>query len=256
MFDVMTGLHSALGIVAALHHRARTGVGQRIETNLLSSALSALVNQTSAYVAGGVVPHRMGNAHLSLYPYEPMPTGDGELIICAGNNKQFRLLCEALDVPELADDPRFARVVDRNDHRDVLRPLLEARLATRTAQEWFDILVAVGVPCGPINTIDGGVALAERLGLAPAVTAEDDPDGVPTVRNPIAFSATPVRYTLPPPALDAHADQIRTWLGHPSKHAAAGAPSPTQAAAGHPAGSQPDNGGVSPDQPPGEGTTS
>ena len=197
VFDVMTGLHSALGIVAALHHRARTGVGQRIETNLLSSALSALVNQTSAYVAGGVVPHRMGNAHLSLYPYEPMPTGDGELIICAGNNKQFRLLCEALDVPDLADDPRFARVVDRNDHRDALRPLLEARLATRTAQDWFDILVAVGVPCGPINTIDAGIALADRLGLAPAVTADGDPDGIPTVRNPISFSVTPVQYTCP-----------------------------------------------------------
>lgn len=195
----MTGLHSALGIVAALHHRARTGVGQRIETNLLSSALSALVNQTSAYVAGGVVPHRMGNAHLSLYPYEPMPTGDGELIICAGNNKQFRLLCQALGVPELAVDERFARVVDRNDHRDEVRPLLQARLATRSAQEWFDVLVAVGVPCGPISTIDAGIALADRLGLAPAVTAEADPDGVPTVWNPITFSATPSATHCPHP---------------------------------------------------------
>lgn len=251
VFDVITGLHSALGIVAALHHRARTGQGQLIETNLLSSALSALVNQTSAYLAGGVVPHRMGNAHLSLYPYQPMPTGDGELIICAGNNKQFRLLCQALGVAELADDPRFARVVDRNDHREALRPLLEARLATRSAQDWFDILVAAGVPCGPINTIDAGVALADRLGLAPAVTAEGDRDGVPTVRNPIAFSATPVRYTLPPPALDAHADQIRTWLGHaPTGHA------PTGSAASHAAAGRPAADGVSPDQPPSEGTVS
>src|SRR5262249_11454516 len=156
-----------------------------------------------------VVPHRMGNAHLSLYPYEPMPTGDGDLIICAGNNKQFRLLCDTIGASELADDPRFARVVDRNTHRDELRPLLEARLATRTAQEGFDALVAVGVPCGPINTIDGGVALAERLGLGPAVTAEGDPDGTPTVRNPITFSATPVRYTRPPPALDEHGAEIR-----------------------------------------------
>jgi crotonobetainyl-CoA:carnitine CoA-transferase CaiB-like acyl-CoA transferase len=218
VFDVMCGLHSALGIVAALNHRARTGEGQRIETNLLSSALSALVNQSSAYVAGDVVPHRMGNEHLSLYPYEPMPTGDGDLIICAGNNKQYRLLCDALGAPELADDPRFARVVDRNRHRAELRPLLQARLATRSAQEWFDVLVAAGVPCGPINTIDGGVALAERLGLGPVVAAEDDPDGIPTVRNPISLSATPVRYRLPPPALDEHGDEIRAWLGHPARH--------------------------------------
>ena len=75
VFDVFTGLHSAVGILAALHHRDQTGQGQHIETNLLSSALSAMVNQTSAYVAGGVIPHRMGNAHLSLFPYEPLATG-------------------------------------------------------------------------------------------------------------------------------------------------------------------------------------
>jgi crotonobetainyl-CoA:carnitine CoA-transferase CaiB-like acyl-CoA transferase len=104
------------------------------------------------------------------------------------------------------------------------------------------------VPCGPINTIDAGVALADRLGLAPAVTADGDPDGIPTVRNPITFSATPVRYTLPPPTLNAHADQIRTWLGHP--------PDAEHPAIKHPAGDRPDNGGVSPDQPPGEGISS
>jgi crotonobetainyl-CoA:carnitine CoA-transferase CaiB-like acyl-CoA transferase len=163
----------------------------------------------------------MGNAHLSLFPYEPMPTGDGELIICVGNNRQFRLLVDALGVPELADDPRFARVVDRNDNREILRPLLEGRLATRSAQEWFETLSAVGVPCGPINTIAGGVALAERLGLQPVVASESDPKGVPTVRNPIGFSATPARYKLPPPALGAHSDEIRAWLANPADRTSA-----------------------------------
>jgi crotonobetainyl-CoA:carnitine CoA-transferase CaiB-like acyl-CoA transferase len=213
VFDVMAGLHSALGIVAALHHRTATGEGQHVETNLLSSALSALVNQTSAYVSGGVVPHRMGNAHPSIFPYEPMPTGDGQLIICVGNNRQFRALCEVLGAPELVDDPRFERVVDRNDNRDDLRPILEARLATRSAQDWFDALTAAGVPCGPINTIDGGVALAERLGLSPVVAV----DGVPTVRNPIVFSGTPAQYVLPPPALDEHGAEIRAWLASRTK---------------------------------------
>jgi crotonobetainyl-CoA:carnitine CoA-transferase CaiB-like acyl-CoA transferase len=216
VFDVMTGLHSALGVVAALHHRQRSGEGQHLETNLLSSALSALVNQTSAYIAGGVTPHRMGNAHLSLFPYEPMPTGDGDLIICVGNNRQFRLLCDALDLTGVADDPRFARVVDRNDNRELLRPLLEARLATRSAQDWFDVLTAAGVPCGPINTIAGGLELAERLGLAPVVTADTDPAATPTVRNPIHFAGTPARYRLPPPALGAHSDEIRAWLSAPA----------------------------------------
>src|SRR6476660_9897892 len=157
VFDVMTGLHSVIGILAALHHRDRTGQGQHIETNLLSSALSALVNQTSAYVAGGVVPTRMGNAHLSLFPYEPLPTGDGELIVIAGNDAQFRRLAAALDIAEAADDDRFATVQARNDNRDELRSILVERLATRSAQEWFETLSDVGIPCGPINDVRAGV---------------------------------------------------------------------------------------------------
>lgn len=213
VFDVMTGLHSAIGIIAALRHREVTGEGQHVETNLLSTALSTMVNQTSAYVAGGVVPSRMGNAHLSLFPYEPLTTGDGELIITTGNDRQFRRLCEALGAPELADDERFTTVGLRNDHREELRPLLLERLATRSAQEWFAVLTEAGVPCGPINDVRGGVELATSLGLDPVVT----PGGVPSVRNPVRMSATPPRYDLPPPALDAHGDEIRAWLGLPAR---------------------------------------
>src|SRR4051794_14586388 len=128
VFDVMAGLHAALGIVAALHHRAATGGGQRIEIDLLSSALSGLANQTSAYVAGGVVPTRMGNAHPSLYPYEPLPTADGDIVVAVGNDTQFRRLCAVLGIDDVADDPRFARNGDRTRHRDALRPLLEDAL--------------------------------------------------------------------------------------------------------------------------------
>jgi crotonobetainyl-CoA:carnitine CoA-transferase CaiB-like acyl-CoA transferase len=208
VFDVMTGLHSAIGILAALHHRDITGTGQQIETNLLSTALSALVNQTEAYVAGGVVPNRMGNAHLSLFPYEPLPTGAGELIVIAGNDAQFRRLAEVLDIAEVADDPRFASVGARNDNRETLRPILLDRLATKSANEWFDILTANGIPCGPINDVRGGVELATEIGLEPVV----DSGGIPTVRNPIRMSATPARYHLAPPRLDEHGDEIRAWL--------------------------------------------
>ncbi|WP_229406296.1 CaiB/BaiF CoA-transferase family protein [Micromonospora sp. NBRC 110038] len=208
VFDVMAGLHASIGILAALHHRDRTGTGQHVEVNLLSSALSGLVNHSSGYVAGGTVPFRMGNAHPSLFPYEPLPTADGELIVIAGNDRQFRKLCQVLDLPDLPDDPRFGRNQDRTAHREDLRPILVERLARRTKDEWFRDLLAAGVPCAPINTIDGGVALAEELGLDPVVTVGD----VPGVRNPITFSDTPARYELPPPGLDEHGEEIRAWL--------------------------------------------
>ncbi|MFC7495287.1 MULTISPECIES: CaiB/BaiF CoA transferase family protein [unclassified Nocardioides] len=213
VFDVMTGLHSVIGILAALRHRDETGRGQHVETNLLSTALSTMVNQVSAYVAGDVVPHRMGNAHLSLFPYEPLATGDGDLIVVAGNDGQFRRLVEALGAPELADDERFATVGSRNERREELRPLLLERLATRSAQEWFGVLTDAGIPCGPINDVRGGVELAESLGLAPVAMAGD----VPTVRNPIRFSESPTRHDLPPPELDGDGDEIRAWLGFPKE---------------------------------------
>lgn len=215
VFDVMTGLQSVIGILAALRHRDATGEGQHVETNLLSTAMSTLVNQSSAYVAGGVVPHRMGNAHLSLFPYEPLATGGGDLIVVAGNDGQFRKLAAAIGAPGLADDPRFATVGARNDNREELRPLLLERLAERSAQEWFDVLTEAGIPCGPINDVRGGVELAERLGLEPVVEV----GGVPSVRNPIRFSASPARYDLPPPELDEHGAEIRAWLGFPKETA-------------------------------------
>jgi crotonobetainyl-CoA:carnitine CoA-transferase CaiB-like acyl-CoA transferase len=215
VFDVMAGLHATIGTLAALHARQRTGRGQHVEVSLLGSALSGLVNQASAYVAGGVVPHRMGNSHPSLFPYEPLPCSDGDLIITAGNNGQFRRLVEVLGAPHLADDPRFSRNEDRTANRHELRPLLVERLATRTTMEWFRDIIAAGVACGPINSVDGGVAFAEDVGLDPVVRAEGDPDGVPSVRNPIRLSETPPHYRLPPPSLDEHGDEIRSWLARP-----------------------------------------
>jgi crotonobetainyl-CoA:carnitine CoA-transferase CaiB-like acyl-CoA transferase len=208
VFDVIAGLHAAIGILAALNHRRESGEGQHIEVDLLSSALSGLVNQSSAVVAGGVVPYRMGNSHPSLFPYEPLPTADGDLVVTAGNDAQFRRLCEVLGIPAVADDPRFRRNADRTVHRDALRPLLVERLRTRPRQDWFRALTAVGVPCGPINTLPDGLAFAAELGLDPVVEI----DSVPSVRNPIRFSATPPRYVLPPPAVGEHGAELRRWL--------------------------------------------
>ena len=216
VFDVMAGLHATIGVLAALEARHQSGRGQHVEVSLLGSALSGMVNQSSAFVAGGAVPHRMGNSHPSLFPYEPLPCSDGDLIITAGNNGQFRRLVEVLGVPDLADDPRFIRNEDRTANRDELRPLLLERLGTRTKMEWFRDIIAAGVPCGPINTVDGGVAFAEEVGLDPVVRAQGDPDGVPSVRHPIRLSETPPDYRLPPPGLDEHGAEIRAWLSTPT----------------------------------------
>jgi crotonobetainyl-CoA:carnitine CoA-transferase CaiB-like acyl-CoA transferase len=212
VFDVMAGMHATIGILAALNHRNQSGEGQHIEVSLYATALSGMVNQTSAYVAGGVVPTRMGNAHPSLFPYEPLPTADQDLIIAAGNNGQFSKLCEILGLPELPRDPRFATTVERNRNRAALRPLLVERLRTRPASEWFRRLSAVGVPCGPINTVEEGIAFAREIGLDPVVQVGTGEDAVPGIRHPITFSLTPPRHSLPPPALGQDNEQIRAWL--------------------------------------------
>jgi crotonobetainyl-CoA:carnitine CoA-transferase CaiB-like acyl-CoA transferase len=212
IFDVMSGLQAAIGTLAALEHRHRTGEGQLIEVNLLATALAGMVNQTGAYASAGVVPHRMGNSHPSLFPYEPLPTADGDLVIAAGNDAQFRNLCGVLGVPELADDDRFAANSGRTANRAELRPLLVERLQKRSAAQWFGDLIAVGVPCGPINSIADGVTFAEEIGLDPVVLSGHGETAVPGIRNPLTFSATQPRYDLPPPALDEHGEQIRAWL--------------------------------------------
>ncbi|WP_433462259.1 CaiB/BaiF CoA transferase family protein [Spirillospora sp. CA-128828] len=217
VFDVMAGNHAAIGILAALRHRDATGEGQHVEVNLLSSALTGLVNHSSAYVAGDTVPYRMGNAHPSVFPYEPLPTADNDLIVTAANDGQFRRLCEVLGIPDVPDDPRFATNADRTANRAELRPILVERLARRGAVEWFELLVEAGVPSGPINTIDGGFAMAERFELDPVVVVGEGDHAVPTTRHPIRFSRTPVDYRLPPPELDEHGTELRKWLSEPEE---------------------------------------
>lgn len=215
VFDVMTGLHGAIGILAALHQREETGEGQHVEANLLSSALSGLVNHSGGFTAAGVVPHRMGNAHPSVYPYETMPTKDRDVIITAANDRQFRALCEVLGIPEIADDERFRLNADRTVNRAELHPVLVERLVTWSADDLFVALNDAGVPCGPINTIREGVELAERLDLHPRATVGDGPRAVDLVRNPLTFSAAAPRYDFPPPELGEHTDELRAWLSTP-----------------------------------------
>ncbi len=201
--DIITGLHAAVGILAALRHRDRTGEGQRVEVNLLSSLLSALANQASAYVAAGVVPQAMGTRHPSIAPYEMLPTADRELVLAVGNDGQFRALARELGAPALGADPRFAANADRVAHREELAAELTALLAADTADRWFRRLTAAGVPCGPVNDLADAFALAERLGLEPVVAIDDPRRAAPVrqVAHPIRLSATPARYRSAPPEL-------------------------------------------------------
>ena len=222
VFDVITGLHACIGILAALRHRDRIGEGQLVEMNLMSSALSGMVNQTAAVVLGGTAPARLGNEHPSIYPYEPFDTGDGKLVIAIGNDSQYRTFCATIGRPELAVDPRFEKAPLRSANRTELRPLLVECLSTRTASEWFDILTEAKLPCAPIQDLKAGIEFAERIGLEPVVTVGHGENAQPGVRNPIRLSKTPVSYDLTPPDLDSGAELVRTWLGA-DEHVLAGA---------------------------------
>jgi len=212
--DVLTGLHAAFAVTAALTHRERTGRGQRIEVSLLSSLLSSLVNQSSAYVGAGTVPTLMGNAHPSIAPYEVFATADRPMIIAVGNDGQFTKLVGVLGDEALADDVRYATNADRVRNRVALKTALESRLAAGGADHWQAALTAAGVPCGPINDVRQGFELASRLGLNPVVNI-DDPrraEPLPQVANPVHFSATPAVYRSAPPKVGEDRDEVIAML--------------------------------------------
>jgi len=212
VFDVITGLHAGLGVLAALHERGATGRGQRVEVNLMTSALSGMVNQTAGYILSGKVPTRMGNEHPSIYPYEPLPTAEGDIVLAIGNDRQFKTLCSILGDEDLAEDSRFATAPNRSQHRAQLRPVLQERLSTRTAAEWFEVFTEARLPCAPINDVRGGIEFAQRLGLEPIVTVGRDEESLPGIRHPISFSETPVSYDHIPPGVDADRNDILQWL--------------------------------------------
>jgi crotonobetainyl-CoA:carnitine CoA-transferase CaiB-like acyl-CoA transferase len=202
LVDVLAGLFASVGILAALRHRDATGEGQRVEVNLLSALLGGLVNQASAFTIAGVVPTRLGNAHPSIAPYELLETGDGDLVLAVGNDRQFAALCEVIGAPELAGDPRYATNGARVANRVALRADLVACLATLPAADWARKLTAVRVPAGVVNDLRGAFALAQSLGLHPIVEVPAaDGETVRLTRNPIGLSRTPPTYRSAPPAL-------------------------------------------------------
>lgn len=212
LVDVLTGAHLVVGILAALRAREATGEGQRVEVDLLSTLMSSLVNQGVAFTAGGAVPRAMGNRHPSIAPYEVLPTADRPMALAVGNDRQFAALCRGLDVPDLAADARFATNTDRVAHVDELAAVLTARLRTRTARAWFDLLTPLGVPCGPVNDLPAAFALAEELGVGGRVTVGEGGDAVDVIADPIRLSQAPHDYRRRPPRLGEHNDEVRSEM--------------------------------------------
>jgi len=201
--DVVTGLHALAGILAALRQRELTGRGAHVKVDLLSSLLSALVNQVSGYLNAGVVPQRMGNRHPSLVPYELVPAKDRPIALAIGNDAQFAAFCEEAGVAALARDARFTTNAARVQHRDELLGRLDGPLRSATAAEWVRRLTARGVPCGVVNRVDEAVELATRLGLEPIVEMTDASDRTwRQVRNPISLSGAGPAYASPPLPFD------------------------------------------------------
>jgi crotonobetainyl-CoA:carnitine CoA-transferase CaiB-like acyl-CoA transferase len=207
LVDVVTGLYTTIGVLAALEARHATGRGQRVDVSLLAAALAALVNQASAHVVAGAVPRRAGNRHPSIAPYETFDAADRPFVLACGNDAQFAKVADAVGRPELAADERFATNAARVANVGELSTVLGACFATGPAAEWIERLTAAGVPAGPINDLAEAFAMARAVGLD-AIW----PGPVPTVAHPIALSATPAAPRLPPPRLGAHDAELRAWL--------------------------------------------
>jgi len=214
LVDVMAGLHATIGILAALRHRDRTGEGQVVEVDLLSTTLFALANQASNWLTGAVVPGRLGNRHPSIAPYETFDAADGPFVIAVGNDGQFGALCEALGAPGLALDERFATNAARVVNREALVAALQERLSVEPAAHWVARLSDAGIPCGRVNDIPAALEYARSVGLDPvAPTSRADGTTVPTVANPLAMSVTPPTYRLAPPRLGEDTDALHAGWG-------------------------------------------
>ena len=212
--DVITGLYAALAIMGAIQERHRSGLGQFIDLALLDCHISMLANQNLNYMTSGVAPTRAGNAHQNVVPYQVFEAKDGYLIVAVGNDSQFRSYSQAIGHPELATDPKYQTNSTRITNRDELIPFLEKIMLTRTRDEWISTLEKVGVPCGPIQTID---QVFDHPQVKSRQIWREIPHPVagvsPTTANPINYSDTPIQYTRHAPGLGEHTDEILREFG-------------------------------------------
>jgi len=213
--DVMCGMYACIGILAALRHRDATGEGQHIDLSLVDSQMAWLINEGTNFLASGEEPKRRGNAHPNICPYDVFACADGHLILAVGNDGQFRRFAEALDMPDLAADPRFATNPDRLAHREELTDRISSALAKWTKRLVLERLNAVKVPVGPIHTVAEALASdqAQARGAVISVPHPDVAGGtVQLLGNPLKFSRTPVRVRHAPPRMGQDSDRVLDHL--------------------------------------------
>ena len=218
--DVVTGLQGAVAILAALAGRERDGSpaagrGQRIDVSILEATLAVLVNQAQNAFATGVAPVRRGNAHPNIVPYETFATADGEIAVAVGSERQWPRFCEALGLPGLATDPRFATNPDRVANREILRPLLADRLAAEPSAAWLERLEGAEVPAGRINDIVDAFETPQARARGMVVDLDHPRLGpVRQVGVPFKLGATPATIRTPPPLLGEQSGEILAGLGY------------------------------------------
>lgn len=214
--DITAGLNAVVAILAALHHRTATGLGQAIDIALLDTQVSWLANIASGYLVSGETPARYGNAHASIVPYQTFRAADGWMTVAVGNDSQFQKLCALLHHPAWAEDARFMTNQARVHHRSDLIPLLEAEFAGDTVASWADLLRKHGIPVGPVNDIPTALADPQIRARGMVQHVEHPTTGTIPLVGPVPkLSATPAAIHSPPPLLGEHTSTIlRDWLGY------------------------------------------
>ena len=213
--DIVAGLFTAQGIMAALFARQATGEGQRVDIGMLDTTAALLTYQAGNYFASGHAPRRLGNRHPTIAPYETFPTADGEIVIAVGNDAIWRRFCPAIGRPELAEDPRFRTNKDRLAHYGELRSLLEAVMAARTRADWTERFHAASVPCGSVRDVaevlaDPHLQARDMIGTLEHATLGP----VRVMGTPIKLSQTPGSLRTPPPTLGQHTAAVLGELGY------------------------------------------
>jgi crotonobetainyl-CoA:carnitine CoA-transferase CaiB-like acyl-CoA transferase len=205
--DILTGLYAANAIQAALAHRDRTSIGQRIDIALLDVQVACLANQAMNYLVSGRAPQRLGNEHPNIVPYAAFPTADGHMILTVGNDRQFADFARLAGHPEWAADLRYATNAARVENRVALTAAINAATVQRSTADWVALLEKHAVPCGPINSLPE--LFADPQVLHRQMQRHLDRNGdLPQVASPIRLSATPVQYDRPPPALGADTEAV------------------------------------------------
>jgi crotonobetainyl-CoA:carnitine CoA-transferase CaiB-like acyl-CoA transferase len=214
--DITAGLNAVVAILAALHARTVTGMGQAIDIALLDSQLGWLANVASGYLVSGVAPKRYGNAHPSIVPYQTFRASDRWLMVAVGNDLQFQKLCAVLGHVEWATDARFATNAARVQHRETLIPMLEREFALLPVADWTQRLNEAGIPCGPVNDIPTILADPQIEAREMVQQVSHPSTGKMSLIGPVPkLSDTPARIYTPPPLLGEHTQSILAqWLGY------------------------------------------